>query len=194
MPRHYAGAAMPAGNAQPQGRRRFVYKSKKQLAKMSKEQLKTEVERVNFTVSRRGCAISTLYYALREIVANAPIQIAYNAVPDDQREAEIQRISRELDQARMVLRTRHDLREQNAPAVAGSASSDEEEAKGAKRRKMSCQMCYEDYDDTNRRPAATLCGHLGCLDCFNRFMRAPGIPKCPHCRTNITRLVPLYFP
>jgi hypothetical protein len=191
MPRHYAGAAMPAGNAQPQGRRRFVYKSKKQLAKMSKEQLKTEVERVNFTVSRRGCTISTLYYALREMVANVPIQIAYNAVPDDQREAEIQRIDRELEQARVVLRTQHNLREQNAPAVAGSASSDEEEAK---RRKMSCQMCYEDYDDTMHRPAATLCGHLGCLDCFNKFMRAPGIPKCPHCRTNITRLVPLYFP
>ena len=50
---------------------------------------------------------------------------------------------------------------------------------------VSCCICTETYDSTDRCPRVLRCGHSLCQNCLGSLLRSPAAKTCPECRFDI---------
>lgn len=163
-----------------------------------------EVRKLEFTVKARGHQIGAMYHVIQQLLRNHPD--LQPVQPPLAGQTEIESLRLQLTQARGLLAARQQV--QSAP-MAGSEDDEEpedevdpaaNEGPRVKRAKKSyplhatCTICFEAYDDGEKRAVATQCGHLFCESClFNQKEYARGPVCCAKCRDPLVKIIPLFF-
>lgn len=150
------------------------------LNKMGKPELKSEVKRLEFTITKRGKQIGMMYSLVRRLMDNHPDSIMVTQVEDAKNQ--VATLQTQLTQARVAL-TR--VATEHPTAVVEGAPPGNKLG--------DCVVCFEALDDTDHKPLVLNCGHILCEACLTRGQEHKPNFSCPKCRTPIVRFITLYL-
>jgi hypothetical protein len=162
------------------GRRQYT--NKKELQKLSKEQLIAKVENAQFTIASRGKRIGALYHTVQCLMNNHPDAVLVQRVAEDK--SVIESLKTQLTQARTLAQQAMEARDQ-AVANQGSPRS------SASGQHHDCVVCYREFDGDECRPVALNCGHILCEECC--LKQEERTATCPKCRREFVSFLPLFF-
>lgn len=141
---------------------------------MTVEELKQRVKELEFTVKRRGYTIGGLYAAL-DVAMNNAASIYTIAVADDKVDiTEFLKTQLEAAEKKRISDPNHNPVEE-LPKDFG------------------CNICFETYNNGERKPVAMGCGHVSCNECMLKHAEKSASIQCPYCKKPIKTLLTLYL-
>jgi Zinc finger, C3HC4 type (RING finger) len=167
----------------------------KDLYKLSKQELVDEVKRLQFTISSRGCRIGALYSVIQGLMEESSRSVHVIVPPHDM--SLIDSLKQQLDSSREALLKIMKEKGSLSKEEESSLESKEEQEINVKKRDMlsrtDCVLCYESFDDQEKRPVCLSCGHIYCERCILKYQDKKTVATCPLCRSPFTSFIPLFL-
>lgn len=134
---------------------------------------RNEINRMKYTMSRRGASISSLYFALR-----STIEALHDAQADRFVDVPLgaRTVSGEQLKNKIEALVQHATSLPSPPEPYTIPCN------------FGCNVCFEGYDNGQHLPLTMMCGHTLCLSCMSQLREM----KCPSCREPIQAFTRLY--
>ena len=161
--------------------RRMAPKGKKK--KKSGSYSLEEIRKLEFTVKTRGFRIGAMYHAIQQLLRNHPHVTQFQMPDPDSDQVESLRI--QLSQARTLLAQQALPKDEVDPAANPSIKTYPLHA--------DCPLCYEQYNEGEKKAVAFGCGHIYCEECMFRYLKTTSEPTCAQCRRPVEKFLPLFF-
>ena len=143
------------------------------------------VEVADYTIKRRGITIGSLYHALGrtlEALHDPDAQMHFVDIDGVAIEA-AHALEDDDDRAAALLAQVEDI---NMRVMAAPPAGE------AHPISSNCDICFGDYNATDKLPVTPLCGHVVCLSCMTQTLQHGRI-RCPKCNTDIRAITRLFI-